>query len=58
MDTLKDIKPAWPTLSSTLILKKRRKQSCPGKANPASQMLNVIFHRKNQTGRFEDGYTL
>ena len=52
----KDIKPAWPTLSSTLILKKRRKQSCPG--NPAAQMLNVIFHRKNQTGRFEDGYTL
>ena len=43
IDTFKDIKHAWPSPSSTLILKERRKQSCPGKVtphrDPASQML-------------------
>ena len=43
IDTFKDIKHAWPNPSSTLILKERRKQSCPGKVtphrDPASQML-------------------
>ena len=62
IDTFKDINPAWPVLSLTLILKKKKKaviMSCPAKVTQCQMYISMPkplgnIPQKKSKRRFED----